>query len=164
MSDYGGDGDDADDGSVLSLLRFSFPTPRLAKSSLYRYDPYEPAYDEDEPFSPQDPDDVENPNAQTPAPGGAEDPDTLMPATHGVGGTVVEINGGGRDVNQQQQGKKNAVLGLKAKKIPDNERSTTPYMTKYERARVLGTRALQIRFMMLPLSEFEAFLSQPWAS
>jgi DNA-directed RNA polymerases I, II, and III subunit RPABC2 len=31
------------------------------------------------------------------------------------------------------------------KKIPDEKRSTTPYMTKYERARVLGTRALQIR-------------------
>ena len=72
-----------------------------------------------------------------------------MPATNGVGGTVVEINGEGRD-GQQQQGKKNAVLGLKAKKIPEHERSTTPYMTKYERARVLGTRALQIRFIMLP--------------
>jgi DNA-directed RNA polymerases I, II, and III subunit RPABC2 len=31
------------------------------------------------------------------------------------------------------------------KKIPDDKRTTTPYMTKYERARVLGTRALQIR-------------------
>jgi len=30
------------------------------------------------------------------------------------------------------------------KKIPDEKRNTTPYMTKYERARVLGTRALQI--------------------
>ena len=30
------------------------------------------------------------------------------------------------------------------KKIPDDKRTTTPYMTKYERARVLGTRALQI--------------------
>lgn len=28
--------------------------------------------------------------------------------------------------------------------IPRDQRSTTPYMTKYERARVLGTRALQI--------------------
>lgn len=32
----------------------------------------------------------------------------------------------------------------KDKKIPDEKRTTTPYMTKYERARVLGTRALQI--------------------
>ena len=31
--------------------------------------------------------------------------------------------------------------------IPAAERTTTPYMTKYERARVLGTRALQIRFV-----------------
>lgn len=30
------------------------------------------------------------------------------------------------------------------KRIPDDKRTTTPYMTKYERARVLGTRALQI--------------------
>jgi DNA-directed RNA polymerases I, II, and III subunit RPABC2 len=30
------------------------------------------------------------------------------------------------------------------KKIPNEKRTTTPYMTKYERARVLGTRALQI--------------------
>jgi DNA-directed RNA polymerase I, II, and III subunit RPABC2 len=29
--------------------------------------------------------------------------------------------------------------------IPKEKRTTTPYMTKYERARVLGTRALQIR-------------------
>ena len=34
---------------------------------------------------------------------------------------------------------------VKDMKIPDDERTTTPYMTKYERARILGTRALQIR-------------------
>ncbi len=34
----------------------------------------------------------------------------------------------------------------KDKKIPESERTTTPYMTKYERARILGTRALQIRY------------------
>ncbi|KAI9677968.1 MAG: DNA-directed RNA polymerases I II and III subunit RPABC2 [Bathelium mastoideum] len=33
---------------------------------------------------------------------------------------------------------------LKKKEIPREKRTTTPYMTKYERARVLGTRALQI--------------------
>ena len=44
--------------------------------------------------------------------------------------------------------KKNEVTGLRAKKIPDDQRSTTPYMTKYEKARVLGVRALQIRYVM----------------
>lgn len=39
----------------------------------------------------------------------------------------------------------NAVAALKEKKVPNDKRATTPYMTKYERARVLGTRALQIR-------------------
>lgn len=33
---------------------------------------------------------------------------------------------------------------LNAKRVPKAERTTTRYMTKYERARVLGTRALQI--------------------
>ena len=40
----------------------------------------------------------------------------------------------------------NTVKGIKNKKIPNDKRSSTPYMTKYERARVLGTRALQIRY------------------
>ncbi len=32
----------------------------------------------------------------------------------------------------------------KGTKIPDDQRCTTRYLTKYERARILGTRALQI--------------------
>ncbi|KAI5837631.1 RNA polymerase, subunit omega/K/RPB6 [Morchella snyderi] len=36
------------------------------------------------------------------------------------------------------------IRGKDPKKIPDDKRTTTPYMTKYERARLLGTRALQI--------------------
>ncbi|KAH9822892.1 DNA-directed RNA polymerases I, II, and III subunit RPABC2 [Teratosphaeria destructans] len=36
------------------------------------------------------------------------------------------------------------VKATKNKRIPNEKRTTTPYMTKYERARVLGTRALQI--------------------
>ncbi|KAK2747537.1 hypothetical protein FQN57_002030 [Myotisia sp. PD_48] len=40
------------------------------------------------------------------------------------------------------QGK--AMLQQRKQKIPNEKRTTTPYMTKYERARVLGTRALQI--------------------
>jgi DNA-directed RNA polymerase I, II, and III subunit RPABC2 len=39
---------------------------------------------------------------------------------------------------------KNTVKSIKDKKVPNDKRTTTPYMTKYERARVLGTRALQI--------------------
>ena len=41
---------------------------------------------------------------------------------------------------------KNTVTSLKEKRVPDDKRTTTPYMTKYEKARVLGTRALQIRY------------------
>ena len=32
---------------------------------------------------------------------------------------------------------------------PNKERITTPYMTKYEKARILGTRALQIRYELV---------------
>ncbi len=34
----------------------------------------------------------------------------------------------------------------------DRPRITTRYMTKYERARILGTRALQIRFDIFSLA------------
>ena len=34
--------------------------------------------------------------------------------------------------------------GKRGKAVPKAQRTTTPYMTKYERARILGTRALQI--------------------
>ena len=40
----------------------------------------------------------------------------------------------------------NTVKGIRDRRIPNEKRTTTPYMTKYERARVLGTRALQIRY------------------
>ncbi|OBA28206.1 RNA polymerase Rpb6 [Hanseniaspora valbyensis NRRL Y-1626] len=36
------------------------------------------------------------------------------------------------------------LKSLKEKAIKKEDRTTTPYMTKYERARILGTRALQI--------------------
>ncbi|KAF2087646.1 RNA polymerase Rpb6 [Saccharata proteae CBS 121410] len=38
----------------------------------------------------------------------------------------------------------NTVEEVKSKQVAPEDRTTTPYMTKYERARVLGTRALQI--------------------
>jgi DNA-directed RNA polymerase I, II, and III subunit RPABC2 len=37
------------------------------------------------------------------------------------------------------------AASTKSKAIPPEQRTTTPYMTKYEKARILGTRALQIR-------------------
>ena len=46
-------------------------------------------------------------------------------------------------------------MGEEAKRIPDDKRTTTPYMTKYERARVLGTRALQISMNAPPLVDIE---------
>jgi len=53
------------------------------------------------------------------------------------------------DISAQEKAAKslNTVKGIKDKKISTENRSTTPYMTKYERARVLGTRALQIRYV-----------------
>ncbi|KAF2486573.1 RNA polymerase, subunit omega/K/RPB6 [Neohortaea acidophila] len=48
------------------------------------------------------------------------------------------------DAQQAAARELNTVKGIKSKRIANDKRTTTPYMTKYERARVLGTRALQI--------------------
>ncbi|CAK9441738.1 uncharacterized protein LODBEIA_P56060 [Lodderomyces beijingensis] len=80
-----------------------------------------------------DDDDYEEPINGGEAPAKAED------------GRVI-INGGlgpddaARGEAQHQPRKKSA----RELAIPKEKRTTTPYMTKYERARILGTRALQI--------------------
>ena len=53
-----------------------------------------------------------------------------------------------KGVNQQviASGDVGAANTPGSKAIPPDQRSTTPYMTKYEKARILGTRALQIRY------------------
>lgn len=51
----------------------------------------------------------------------------------GDDGNVVHSSAGGDPGAPSGQGK------------ASSERNTTPYMTKYEKARILGTRALQIR-------------------
>ncbi|CAR27539.1 hypothetical protein ZYGR_0AK00290 [Zygosaccharomyces rouxii] len=56
------------------------------------------------------------------------------------GDNIVASNMGGEEFTSEQNRRKT----LKEKAIPKDERTTTPYMTKYERARILGTRALQI--------------------
>ena len=141
-----------------SAMRTASPSPSPERPYLYHdpklhtdytsdYDPQEPEFDDEEPeFNPQDPDDPEHATsttAQTPAAGGGtDDPDAQVPLTNGAqtpGRHIVEVNTGDGGP------KKAAVIGLREKRIEDEKRSTTPYMTKYERARVLGTRALQIR-------------------
>lgn len=57
-------------------------------------------------------------------------------------GNIIITGGMGPEEFQQQDLKR--ARTLKEKAIPKDERTTTPYMTKYERARILGTRALQI--------------------
>lgn len=47
------------------------------------------------------------------------------------------------------------MLQQREKKVANEKRTTTPYMTKYERARVLGTRALQIR-CVIPSPRFNS--------
>ena len=43
-----------------------------------------------------------------------------------------------------------AGTGITGEQQPNKLRVTTPYLTKYERARILGTRALQIRLLLYP--------------
>lgn len=126
-------------------------SPPITIHPSYDYEPQEPTFDSAPP-SPSPP----PTSAQTPA-GGTLDPDLQTPLTNhtthtngtlpnGVGDarTVVEVgevDGGA--------GRKNAVVGVREKRVPEGERRTTPFMTKYERARVLGVRALQIRYVDL---------------
>ncbi|KAI9681457.1 MAG: DNA-directed RNA polymerases I II and III subunit RPABC2 [Caeruleum heppii] len=112
-------------------------------------DPYEPAYDDEEPLEPE-PVDPDATNAE-----GGEDGITAnghLPNGHdgdlanGINGDPnVVVSGDPSATAAAAEAKKaGVVVGIKGKKIADADRSTTPYMTKYERARVLGTRALQI--------------------
>ncbi|KAI0077445.1 RNA polymerase Rpb6 [Panus rudis PR-1116 ss-1] len=55
------------------------------------------------------------------------------------GGSGLDQHGAQLQSQQQGQGQ-----GLSGERQPNKVRVTTPYLTKYERARVLGTRALQI--------------------
>ncbi|KAI9849630.1 MAG: DNA-directed RNA polymerases I II and III subunit RPABC2 [Sclerophora amabilis] len=128
MSDYGGDDDGGDIGG--------------------EYDNYEPAYDSEEPHSPIDPDHHEGgADAEIAlADGDAVNHDDLEHVDgrpNGANGVVVS---GDPSAAAAVGGQKKSGMdgGQRSKKVSDDERTTTPYMTKYERARVLGTRALQI--------------------
>ncbi|RCK65813.1 DNA-directed RNA polymerases I, II, and III subunit RPABC2 [Candida viswanathii] len=66
------------------------------------------------------------------------------------GRTIINGGFGPDDAQSQAAGANTTSSGHIIKKtakelaIPKEKRTTTPYMTKYERARILGTRALQI--------------------
>ena len=107
-------------------------------------DPYEEVIDADEPTEPMDPegDPDENPYRERE---GDEDPDARVAMGNGTNGIAII------DPSAAASKKKppTATPGVKEKRIPDDKRSTTPYMTKYERARVLGARAQQIRWVLV---------------
>jgi DNA-directed RNA polymerase I, II, and III subunit RPABC2 len=101
------------------------------------YSSFSPAYDDEEPE--YDPDEPVEPDGETAHHDDLDNPDALN-ITGESGRDVVDI---GKEQVTAPRNKGPEVN--KNKKIPKEERKTTPYMTKYERARVLGTRALQIR-------------------
>ncbi|KAI5924894.1 RNA polymerase Rpb6 [Camillea tinctor] len=91
----------------------------------------EPMYEEEEVFDeddlePEVPEGDDDYNRR-----GAEEEENVVIS----GDPSAAANRGGKTANDKSH---------KDKKIPPEERSTTKYMTKYEKARILGTRALQI--------------------
>ncbi|THC93913.1 hypothetical protein EYZ11_006595 [Aspergillus tanneri] len=101
----------------------------------YDYEPAEQEYDDIEPEDFLNPDDIDGADG----PADAYGEDSYAPAANG---DHVVVSG---DPNAGYSGK--VMEQTREKKVPNDQRTTTPYMTKYERARVLGTRALQIRFV-----------------
>ncbi|KAF9886831.1 DNA-directed RNA polymerases I II and III subunit RPABC2 [Aspergillus nanangensis] len=97
----------------------------------YDYEAGEQEFDDNEPEDFVNPEDIDG------AEGGADGyGDAYTSAANGDNVVVSgDPNAGysGRVMEQERQ-----------RKVANESRTTTPYMTKYERARVLGTRALQI--------------------
>ncbi|KAF9460116.1 RNA polymerase, subunit omega/K/RPB6 [Collybia nuda] len=60
------------------------------------------------------------------------------------GAQVNGLNGASHDQEMASGEETQVGAGLTGERQPNKERVTTPYLTKYERARILGTRALQI--------------------
>ncbi|CAK7268375.1 subunit common to RNA polymerases I, II, and III [Sporothrix epigloea] len=103
----------------------------------------EPLYDEDEIQEYYDPEVLQGDEEEGEGAGyqnGEEDVDILA-----AGDPSAAANQKNGHPNGQAGGARvNNVKSHKDKKIANELRTTTPFMTKYERARILGTRALQI--------------------
>ncbi|KAJ5758220.1 uncharacterized protein N7511_006914 [Penicillium nucicola] len=93
----------------------------------YDYEPGEDVFEEMEPEDLADQEGLEGEEGEG---------DIYNPA---INGENVVVSG---DPNAGYTGK--VMEQSREKKVPNDQRTTTPYLTKYERARVLGTRALQI--------------------
>ncbi|KAF2868045.1 RNA polymerase, subunit omega/K/RPB6 [Massariosphaeria phaeospora] len=147
MSDFGGDDDGGFDQGGYEYVLFIVPfgrNPRTA-AHILTGDYVEhhlingsfsdaPDYDEEaEPELLADDDQEE-----TAAP--AEEPETVD-QNHDDN---IVVAGDPSAAAAAKTAQKNTVKSVRDKKVPNDKRSTTPYMTKYEKARVLGTRALQI--------------------
>jgi DNA-directed RNA polymerase I, II, and III subunit RPABC2 len=65
----------------------------------------------------------------------------------GAEGEETQANGVGATEDQPMANGEEAAtnVAVTGERQPNKVRVTTPYLTKYERARILGTRALQIR-------------------
>ena len=102
------------------------------------YDQDEPDYDPEEPVEPYE---AEDPDANGEMSEAQKELDRME--TSDDGRKIVQAGDVSAAATRGQSG-----AAPKDKKIPNDQRNTTPYMTKYERARVLGTRALQIRYLI----------------
>ena len=78
-----------------------------------------------------------------PEPGGGGEDEEQLPEDDNAENDHVIVSG---DPNAAANHGKGSEKSHKDKKIPNEKRMTTPFMTKYEKARILGTRALQIRY------------------
>ncbi|KAF8481968.1 subunit common to RNA polymerase I [Russula ochroleuca] len=72
----------------------------------------------------------------------AQGDESQMNGVEGLNGAEHDHDMVNGSASQEQQSAPQA--GLTGERQPNKVRVTTPYLTKYERARILGTRALQI--------------------
>ncbi|KAG8741658.1 DNA-directed RNA polymerases I II and III subunit RPABC2 [Ceratobasidium sp. 414] len=89
-----------------------------------------------------------------------EDEDPGYDLLNGEQGENAEgvVDASAMDVDHQP-GQRQDLGVVEQQRQPNKERITTPYLTKYERARILGTRALQISMnapVLVPLEPGES--------
>ena len=116
------------------MLDASRVPPELTEHGHSYHDAYEPEYDDQE---------VEEPNEELDAEGYGENSEALQ---NGVNGHHDFIASGDPAAAAAASGKFKDGKDFDKLAVPKDKRTTTPYMTKYEKARLLGTRALQIRY------------------